>query len=86
MMGHAYSSLLKTPLPSQLPHFHKLLTWPLSAFGSVTPALMASRSDKGPLGRRESKFLGFGDHLGHVKAPRVKDKGYSLSSRKTKIN
>ena len=47
--------------------------------------MVASRSDKETLGRKKSKFLGFGDHLSHVKSPRVKDKGYSLSNRKTKI-
>ena len=87
MMRHAYFPLLKTPPPPlQLLNSHKLHTWPLSAFGSVTPALLGGRSDKGPLGRKESKILGFGDHLSHVKATRVKDKGYALYRRKTKIS
>lgn len=52
----------------------------------MIPALVVIRPDKGLLGRKESKFLGFRDHLSHIKAPRAKDRGYSLSSRKTKIN
>lgn len=54
----------------------KSLTWPLSAFGSVIPALVAIRSHKETLRRKKSKFLGFGDHLRHIKAPRVA--GFSL--------